>query len=316
MPRFFLRVASFCLAVALLFGGMLLLSAKEPFRTPLMLLTASEDYLYSAAQEDVLPHIDAVRDRDYCTALIVGDSMCAQVFGPFVGCNKAYLIDGSNGALTLAGFAALVDLFLQTHPHAADVYLVLTPETFARRVDSEQGYQYVAMPFSLSGTQDALTPDVQARLTGTFGPLMRPAAMALAEASPLVKKLLLACVRQAVPDEPAQPLPELNAQQLTHISDLCAQRGVSLHLLCPPLADTPDRARTLADLEQAFRAQGFYETFSLYFSNVYWYPAGDFEPDFIHFEFDGDMTMEDFAAIIARYQADTGLLQGLVTSYD
>lgn len=315
MPRFLLRIAAFWLAVLLLFGGVLLLSAREPFRTPLMLLTDSSEYLFSAVQEDVLPHIDAVCDRDYTTALVIGDSVCAQVFGPFTKCNKKYLIDGSNGALTLAGFAALTGLFLQTHPHVTDVYLAVVPGTLSRRIDSRQGYQYVAMPFVLSGRFDSLEPTAQELLRETFPGLLDPDLMRLAEASPTVKKLLFARVDRAVAGVPAALLPAVNVQQLRYMSDLCAARGADFHLLCVPLADTPERRAELADLEDAFRAEGLYETYSLYFSSVYWYPADAFEPDATHFDFDGEMTMEDFAAMIARYQADTGLLQGLVTSY-
>ncbi len=315
LPRFLLRIAAFCLTVLLLFGGVLLLSAKEPLRTPLLVLTDSAGYVTSAAAEEVLPHIANVQAQDGATALIVGDSVCAQVFDPFSLCNTAYRIDGSNAAVTLAGYSVLVQQFLQNHPDAADVYLVVVPETFARGFDGRHGYQYVAVPFTLTGLLPAFSAAAREELHAAYGWLMHPALARLTEASPLVKKLTLQAVARRVPEPPAGPLPPLSVDSLRYIQTLCDAHGADFHLLCAPLSDTDGRSQTLAALEQAFRAQGLYEQYSAYFTNVYRYPAADFEPDGIHFSF-ADTTMEDFAAVIARYQADTGLLAGLVTSYD
>ena len=102
MKQFLLRLAAFVLAALVLFAGVLVLSARQPFSEIFAKLTDSTDYSASASEE-IGAHIANVQADDGATALILGDSVCWQVFDPFSLCNTAYRIDGSNRAVTLAG---------------------------------------------------------------------------------------------------------------------------------------------------------------------------------------------------------------------
>lgn len=315
MKGFLLRLAAFVLAALVLFCGVLGLSAFAPFSEIFAKLTGSTGYSASASEE-IGGHIANVQAADGASALILGDSVCWQVFDPFSLCNTAYRIDGSNRAVTLAGQYLLAKAFLDAHPGATDVYLILTPESFSAGFDTGYGYQYAAAPFAAAGLLDGLDETTRAELSAAYGaPFLTGTFARWADASPLVKKLYLNALELAPGQESAGPLIPLAARNLQNLADLCAERGAAFHLLCAPLADTEDRHATMAALEQAFREQGLYDSYSAYFTRTPWYDRALFGEDGVHF--DNSVADMDFCAgVVQDIQAATGLLDGLVLSYD
>ena len=315
MKAFLLRLAAFMLAALVLFCGVLGLSAFAPFSEIFAKLTDSTGYSASASEE-IGGHIANVQADDGAAALILGDSVCWQVFDPFSLCNTAYRIDGSNRAVTLAGQYLLAKAFLDAHPGATDVYLIVTPESFSAGFDAGYGYQYAAAPFAAAGLLGGLDETTRAELTAAYGaPFLTGRFARWADASPLVKKLYLNALELVPRQEETGPLTPMAARNLRNLAALCQERGAAFHLLCAPLADTGDRRSTMAALEEAFRAQGLYDSYSAYFTRTPWYDRGLFGEDGIHF--DNSVADMDFCAGVVRdIQAATGLLDGLVLSYD
>ena len=315
MKAFLLRLAAFVLAALVLFCGVLGLSAFAPFSEIFAKLTDSTGYSASASEE-IGGHIAKVQGDDGAAALILGDSVCWQVFDPFSLCNTAYRIDGSNRAVTLAGQYLLAKAFLDAHPGATDVYLILTPESFSAGFDAGYGYQYAAAPFAAAGLLDGLDETTRAELTAAYGaPFLTGSFARWADASPLVKKLYLNALELLPARENTGPLIPLAARNLQNLADLCRERGADFHLLCAPLADTEDRHATMAALEAAFREQGLYDSYSAYFTQTPWYDRDLFGEDGIHF--DNSVADMDFcASVVHDIQTATGLLDGLVLSYD
>lgn len=315
MKAFLLRLAAFVLAALVLFCGVLGLSAFAPFSEIFAKLTSSTDYSASASEE-IGGHIANVQADDGAAALILGDSVCWQVFDPFSLCNTAYRIDGSNRAVTIAGQYLLAKAFLDAHPGATDVYLILTPESFSAGFDAGYGYQYAAAPFAAAGLLGGLDETTRAELTAAYGaPFLTGSFARWADASPLVKKLYLNALELLPTQENAGPLIPLAERNLRNLADLCAERGAAFHLLCAPLADTEDRRNTMAALEAAFRDAGLYDACAAYFTETPWYDPALFGEDGIHF--DNTVADMDFCAQVVRdIQASTGLLDGLVLSYD
>ena len=315
MKAFLLRLVAFVLAALVLFCGVLGLSAFAPFSEIFAKLTGSTDYSASASEE-IGGHIANVQAADGAAALILGDSVCWQVFDPFSLCNTAYRIDGSNRAVTIAGQYLLAKAFLDAHPGATDVYLIVTPESFSAGFDAGYGYQYAAAPFAAAGLLDGLDETTRAELNAAYGaPFLTGTFARWADASPLVKKLYLNALELAPAQESAGPLVPLAARNLQNLADLCAERGAAFHLLCAPLADTEDRRSTMAALEAAFREQGLYDSYSAYFTETPWYDPGLFGEDGIHFD-NTVADMEFCASVVRDIQTATGLLDGLVLSYD
>ncbi len=315
MKAFLLRLAALVLAALVLFCGVLGLSAFAPFSEIFAKLTGSTDYSASASEE-IGGHIANVQAADGAAALILGDSVCWQVFDPFSLCNTAYRIDGSNRAVTIAGQYLLAKVFLDAHPGATDVYLIVTPESFSAGFDAGYGYQYAAAPFAAAGLLGGLDETTRAELNAAYGaPFLTGRFARWADASPLVKKLYLNALELAPAQESAGPLVPLAARNLQNLAALCAEQGAAFHLLCAPLADTEARRSTMAALEAAFREQGLYDSYSAYFTETPWYDPGLFGEDGIHFD-NTVADMEFYASVVQDIQTATGLLDGLVLSYD
>ncbi len=315
MKAFLLRLAAFVLAALVLFCGVLGFSAFAPFSEIFAKLTGSTDYSASASEE-IGGHIANVQAADGAAALILGDSVCWQVFDPFSLCNTAYRIDGSNRAVTIAGQYLLAKAFLDAHPGATDVYLIVTPESFSAGFDAGYGYQYAAAPFAAAGLLGGLDETTRAELNAAYGaPFLTGRFARWADASPLVKKLYLNALELVPRQEETGPLTPMAARNLQNLAALCQERGAAFHLLCAPLADTEDRRSTMAALEAAFREQGLYDSYSAYFTETPWYDPGLFGEDGIHFD-NTVADMEFCASVVQDLQTATGLLDGLVLSYD
>ncbi|MGN0983713.1 MAG: hypothetical protein ACI4OI_02625, partial [Gemmiger sp.] len=282
--RFCVGTFLFLLAALLLFGGVLVLSAREPFRTPLAKLTASTGYTDDATL-DVEYHLANVQTEDGATKLIVGDSVCWQVFNPFEFCNTEYRIDGCNRALTVAGQYLLIEQFLQHHPDATDVYLVLGPASFSAGYDTTYGYQYAALPFAKAGLLGGLDDETRAELCSAYGaPFVSRLFAAWVDASPLGRKLYLNALQALRREAGGGALIPLAARNLRNIEALCAERGVAFHLLCDPIPDSEASLSALSALEEAFREQGLYDRYASYFTQAPIYPASMFQADGIHFD--------------------------------
>lgn len=319
MKRFLLRLAAFLLAALALFAGVVALSATPLLSEPLAKLTASTGYDDSAGQE-MAAHIANVQADDGATRLILGDSVAWQVCDPFSLCNTDYRIDASNRAVTLAGQYLLAKAFLDAHPGATEVCLMLTPESFSAAFDAGAGYQYAASPFAAAGLLDGLDPVTLEEMRRAYGaPFLSKTFARAADASPLVKKLYLnaltALAPERVPGSGDGPLASMAARCLQELADLCAQRGADFHLLCAPLPDTDERRDTMNALRTAFADAGLLDEFSSYFDSIPWYDAALFGSDGIHFD-SAQADMDFFAGVVRDIQADTGLFDGIVLSYD
>lgn len=309
-----LRTLFFVLLTALGFGLLLAGSGSEPLREPLARLTLSTEYTDSATLE-MEAHIENVRTPDAATKLVAGDSVCWQVFAPFSLCNTDYKIAGSNSAVTLAGQYLLIREFLDAHPAATDVYLVVGPYSIGTWFDALNTYNYAVVPFAKAGLLETLDDATRAELYAAYGrPFVSQAFASWVDRSPLGKKLYLnALTRHSIAWEGA--LSDGSARMLRQIDELCAQRGAAFHLLCPPLSDETTRQDSMADLADAMRAAGLYDRFGSYFTQAPYYPAELFPTDGIHLDYDA-ADIDFMTAVLEQMKQTTGLLDGFVTSYE
>ena len=63
------------------------------------------------------------------------------------------------------------------------------------------------------------------------------------------------------------------------------------------------------------REAGLYEEFSSYFTSVTWYDPALFQEDGIHFDY-SVADMEFFAEVVTTLARTSGLLDGIVLSYE
>ena len=130
MKKFYGKVLLFILLEVVVLIGIDFLSMTDTFRMPLAYLTNSEEYVTTnVGAAEIIPYINKVQEQSDATKLLVGDSVCAQMYNGLQQYNEDVCIVGSNAAITLSGQYILIHQFLENHEQATDVYLILIPSS-------------------------------------------------------------------------------------------------------------------------------------------------------------------------------------------
>lgn len=249
---------------------------------------------------EVEPALEIVKSEDETSVLLLGDSVANQLFEGLIGANEAYCITPVNRAITVAGQYILIREYLDHHADATDVYLVVIPDTLASTIDEKLAYQYVAMPFIENGYEDDLNETVMQELKAQYGKLfLQKEVLYLIDHSGINRKLyfhyrsdsekqsewapLFGSGAEDEEGEKTQVLSEISADYLEKIHLLCEERGVKVHLLTPPVADTKNRHEEQAQLASELKEHGLDRFFPDYCSGFLYYPEEMFS-DGIHFK--------------------------------
>lgn len=80
MKAFYRKVVIFIMLFSLICVGVEYMSIKEPGRTFIARITDSEKYIGGNGPDEIKPYIEQVRTEDNTTKLIIGDSVCHQMF--------------------------------------------------------------------------------------------------------------------------------------------------------------------------------------------------------------------------------------------
>lgn len=279
MKKFCLKLFAFIVVMGILLAGILLLSAHEPFRSALMTVANAEDYGEDTTGE-IMPYIETVSSLSEYDKLIIGDSVCRQLFNPFQKYNNVYCTVGSNQAITMIGQYLLIKEFLENHEQTTDVYLVLC-SIEGNGLDNGIGaYQYLAIPFTKTGLLKAALPKTQNELDGIFGKkFMEPNVIDFIDASPLAKKLYFNSFKDKKYDNTT-----MSFEYLQLIIDLCTMKGAKLHLLHSPMKESSYediQVQKEKDLS-ACKNEDMREYIEEYYGSVTSYPD-EYFADGIHF---------------------------------
>lgn len=279
MKRYCLKLFIFIMIMVGIFSGIFLLSAREPFRSILMTMTNASEYGRDASEE-IMPYIEEAGHPSEYTKLIIGDSVCRQLFNPFQKYNRVYCTMGSNQAITMIGQYLLIREFLENHQQATDVNLVLCSLTGSGLDHGVYAYQYLVTPFAEAGLLENITEYTKEDLNYKFGKLyMKPEVIQFIDDSPLAKKLFLNSFNNKNHDDVT-----MTFQYLGLIIDLCEEKGVKLHLLHGPMRESAfedmkvQREKDLA----ACSNEQMREYVEKYYQSMTFYPD-DYFKDGIHF---------------------------------
>ena len=233
MKRFVFKEIFLIIIVGTLAVAAFMLSGWEPFRTILMYATNSKEY-GRGPTEEIVPYIREVqKDSDY-TKLIVGDSVCRQLFNPFQKYNKVYCTVGSNRAITMIGQYLLIREFLENHQETTDVYLVLSSMTDSGLDDGELAYQYFVIPFSETGLLQNISEQTKENLKYKYGEFfIRQEVIQFIDYSPVAKKLFLNTFDNDDCDDIT-----ISFEYFDMIMKLCEDNTVNLHLLHCPMKES------------------------------------------------------------------------------
>ncbi|MCM1125266.1 MAG: hypothetical protein NC429_02210 [Lachnospiraceae bacterium] len=251
----------------------------EPYRSILAKAGNAEEYDRGSAME-ILPYIDQARAKDSeYTKLIIGDSVCHQIFNSFQKYNDVYNTLGSNQAITMAGQYLLMKEFVENHPRTTNITLV------ARSLNSGIGlegytYQYLIIPFTEAGMLGEMTMETLSDLEEIYGGFwLKPAVVSFIDYSPIVKKIYLNSL--STNDCDGQ---QFSFDYLVLMLDICEQNDIEFHLLHAPMPESAREAveQQFANIYEKCTDKRLLPYMEQFYESVTYYPDEYFS-DGIHF---------------------------------
>ena len=296
----------------LLFLGFEYLTISEDYRYFMARVTDSEEFItVNTGSDEIKPYIAKVQEQNGYTKLIVGDSVCHQMFNGLQEYNEEYCIVGSNAAITMAGQYILIEQFLENHEQVTDIYLIILPSALQSTFDTQYGYQYTVMPFVETDTLKLLDDNTIRQMESVYGKLfMDEKIVRLIDRSGFNRKVYLNELADRVKVKSEGPVSNASVQYLEKIKMLCEAKGVSLHLLPGPFMDTEQR-HTLVDdkIRTAYEETVLQDYFPDFLNQVQFYPEEQFA-DGIHFG--GDYANQQaYNEKIREMYMEKGMLEGL-----
>ena len=275
-----------CLLVILcmvLMVGIIYMSTTPTFSSLIATLTNSEAYASKLnASEEVITYIQKAGEPDASTKLIVGDSVCNSLFGELQELNPEYKILCCNKGITMAGQYILTKEYLDTHEGVTDVYLIVISNSLITGFDTDFGYQYAVVPFVRTGKLAYLDAETIKEMKELyFAPFLDERVIDMVEASPLIKKIYLNVEKEWKPTILTLSFPDVTIRYIKKMYELCQERGVKMHFMSPPLAESNERKEVEVVLKEAYAKSELYELFPNFYEDYIYYPAELF-PDGIH----------------------------------
>lgn len=313
MKTFWKKILIISLAVIVSVGVVEVLSFDDDYSMPIAILTESDTYLTHMDGPDwIVPLIEKVSEEDESHVLLIGDSVCRQMFIDLMDINKETCVAPAISPFGMCGQYVLVKQYLDNHPDATDVYLMMVPMgDVSRDFSVEYGYQYVVMPLVETNLLYLLDENTIDELKYMFGEwYMKPSVVQKIDKSGLNRKLYLNYVKACRKNDYEHSLEEsVYIKYLKKIRTLCDERSVKLHFLSDPIPDT-DLYHDIVEVQvpQLFSETGLDEMFPEYLRSVRFYPEELFEG--VHFKGKYD-NRENYDGIINEMYTDHGLMEVL-----
>ena len=282
MRRFYKNSCLFATIFLVLLIFLDVMSMQDYWRMIFAKYTNSIDYIMGfPGTGEIKPYIEQVRHPDQTTKLIIGDSVCHQMFSGLQEYNSDFSIAGTNGAITMAGQYVLAKEYLDNHPDATDVFLLVLPQSLVRTFDTKNGYQYTVMPFVETDTINDLdneTVEIMQSVYGSF--FMRPSVVDAIDRSAVNRKIYLNLLRRHTEGYIQEYEFEIADHYITKIYELCKEKNVNFYLLpCPVTEEKRDYVRGLLG---DFQTSQICKINPEYMNEIYYYPA-DQSGDGSHF---------------------------------
>ena len=285
MKKLYKKLFIFISIFALMILACLKLSTREPYRTWAAQLTDSNSFITgNVGSDEIKPYINKVRSEDGTTRLIVGDSVCRQLFVGLQQYNKDIAIVGSNAAITMAGQYILVSEYIANHENATDVYLILLPDTLCRTFDTKWGYQYTVMPFVETDTLQLLDEKTIASMESVYGKFfMKEPVVTAIDKSGVNRKLYLNILKDISDGYEQESKFEIAELYINKMYEICQKNGVKLHLYACPMPET--RQEEMKTFREQYKETTLYDIFPDFLENLTYFPPEE-AADGVHFSGD------------------------------
>lgn len=309
--RFLKKAILFAFMLACLLVIVCILSTVPVFRKPIATFTNTTDYLENQPLHEILPVIEKVSLNPEKTKLIIGDSVCFRLFNNYAKENKAYCIAGTNRGIGISGQYILAEIFLETHPDATDIYLVVTTQTMISPYETLYGYQYAVQPFLETDNLNRLDDITLAQMQYAYGSFVtNKEAVGFIDSSPILKKAYLNMLNRYHAIYVQAEVPEMVEHYIVKMDELCKENGVTLHLIPAPAADSPERREIDAAIGETYMQTAAYALFPDYFDNLLYYPLSYFS-DGVH----PDLDEPGMCGLIHDLQKKNDCLEDFILPY-
>lgn len=284
MKKFMIKAGLFTVLIVVFCVIADYMSMHKTWNLVIAQFTNSEEFIADVGTDEIKPYIDKVQEQDDTEILIVGDSVCHQMFSGLQEYNDKICIVGSNGAITMAGQYILVEEYVKNHAAATDVYLMVLPESLSRTYDTMWGYQYAVMPFVQTNTLHLLDENTISGIKSSYGEIsIQPWLVKLVDASAVNRKIYFNLIKKYGKSYKQTSDSELADQYISKMYQLCEENGITLHLYACPVADS--RQQEMDALEVKFADTWLKQHYPDYFENIVYFPAKQ-AADGIHFSGD------------------------------
>ncbi len=288
MKKFLIKLSVFGAIYLVIVCTFFLLSAQDKWSMAIADITKSGEYAYEDfGANEIMPYIERVQEQNTYSKLIIGDSVCHQIFERYYEMNDIYCISGTNQAISIAGQYILAKEFVKSHEDITDIYLVVTMGSLATDFGTKLGYQYAVMPFVKTDTIDNLSENTRKRIADVYGGFFcQKPLVEMNYKSPLCMKMYLNMLvekEKKFPNKSDGLISQPTYEYLEKLSLLCEEEGITLHLIPPPHADTEGRHEIEKKLRNRLEIEGDKIGLEAYLDKVFYYPEGMFH-DGIHFD--------------------------------
>lgn len=310
MRKFVLKGSLFCTIILVIAVSVICLSTREPGRSAIARWTDSEEFM---GESGMLPFFERAREQDGTTQLVIGDSICRQMFSGVSEYNPETSILATNAALMITGQYLLAEEYLKAHPDTTDIFLIMHPLTITRTIDTEWSYRYAFMTYSETDTLQYLDKNTMKAMRGVYGSFfMNKWVVRLVEDSPIARKLALSYMDFNREDYVQSSPFEIADQYIKKLYDLCEEKGVELHLYSSPVSEF--YREQVEELEESFRGTWISSRYPDYMNDILYYPS-EWSEDMSHFG--GEYAERDkLNETIERAYEKTVLLQKLKLDMD
>ncbi len=308
MKKLYAKGLLFLLLVSALCAGLLLLSAREPTRQIIAGWTHSRDFM---DENEMLPYFEQARTPDRTTQLIIGDSICRQIFSGLQEYNPQMSIQATNAALMITGQYLLAREYLSCHPDATDVFLIMHPMPLTRTLDTEWSYRYAVMTYAETDTLQYLDRNTLDAMEDIYGGLlMQKGIVSLTEDSPVLRKLVLSYISlEREPYVQSSPF-EIADQYVKKLYDFCVEKDVKLHLYPSPCSES--FREQVEGLAEGYGDTWMSTVYPDFFDAICYYPDA-WSEDLSHFSGE-HATREAMDRTIREAYAGSALLDSLILS--
>lgn len=286
MKKFVVKILSFICGLFILVIALDYLSARnDDFSIFFGKITDSSEYSRyngTTGTVEIIPCINKMKENDKYTKLILGDSVCYQIYNPLQDVNGEYCIMGTNRAITLSGQYLLAKEFIEKREHVTDIYLIVTFDSFDAYYDKDFGYQYAVMPFvtaDLFYDLDDETIQIAEKSYGKF--FLKKTVVDLIDYSEVNRKLYLNAVKQYAPisEELSNHVSDHSIRYIQKIDQMCNENGIEFHLLPTPIKDNKNKHDQMARQIEEFKEAGILKLVQEYYDCVEFYSEEQFRDE-------------------------------------